>query len=100
MRDSPLRQLRQYASPGRPALIRFSHTHKAVYSRSFFPRVPENVDEPFAHLDRKKPQGWPRSANSRILEKPSLAGFGKVARYPGAIRKSHPRSRLFSQLVR
>jgi len=74
MRGSPLRQLRQYASPGGPALIRFSHsrqipnaeilmqeplhqptTTRLFRSRSFFPRVLENVDEPFANLDRKKP---------------------------------------------
>jgi hypothetical protein len=74
MRGSPLRQLRQYASPGGPALIRFSHSRQIpnaeilmqeplhqqtttmlFRSRSFFPRVLENVDEPFANLDRKKP---------------------------------------------
>jgi hypothetical protein len=73
MRGSPLRQLRQYASPGGPALIRFSHSRQIpnaeflmqeplhqltttmlFRSRSFFPRVLENVDEPFA-IDRKKP---------------------------------------------
>jgi len=80
MRDSALRQLRQYASPGGPALIRFSHTHKVVYSRSFFPRVLENVDEPFANLDRKKPRvgrGRPTPVFSTNLPLPD---YGRVAR--------------------
>jgi hypothetical protein len=75
MRGSPLRPLRQYVSPGGPALIRFCHirqipnrrnrdartsapadNNKAVSLAIFLSARLESVDEPFANLDRKKPR--------------------------------------------